>query len=66
MVLSRMDFEAIPPYNKIILGPAISEEVRNVTNKHVLRKQKNVLGRSKAASIKMYGTCQHVHLQYPT
>ena len=44
-----MDFDAIPVYNKIILGPATPEEVRNVTNKHVLQKQKNVLGRSKVA-----------------
>ena len=37
-----MDFEAIPLYNKIILGPATSEEVQNVTNKHVLQKQKKM------------------------
>ena len=35
-----MDFEAIPLYNKIILGSTTPEEVRNVTNKHVLQKQK--------------------------
>ena len=52
-----MDFEAIPLYNKIILGLATPKEVRNVTNKHVLQKQKNVLGKSKATPIKMYGTC---------
>ena len=39
-----MDFEAIPLYNKIILGPATPKEVRNVTNKQVLQKQKNLLG----------------------
>ena len=44
-----MDFEAIPSYNKIILRSATSEEVRNVTNKHVLQKQKNVPETSKAA-----------------
>ena len=47
-----MDFEAIPLYNKIRLGPATLKEVRKVTNEHVLQKQKNVLGRSKAVSIK--------------
>ena len=54
-----MDFETITLYNKIRLGPATPQEIRNVTNKHVLQKQKNVLGRSEAAPIKMYGTCQH-------
>ena len=48
-----MDFEAIPLYNKIILGPVTAKEVRNVTNKHVLQKQKNVLGISEAAPIKI-------------
>ena len=38
--LQRVNFEAIPLYNKIILRPATPEEVRNVTNKHVLQKQK--------------------------
>ena len=47
-----MDFEAIPLYNKIILRSATPEEARNVTNKHVLQKQKNVLGRSKGTPIK--------------
>ena len=41
-----MDFEAIPLYNKIILGPATPKKVHNVRNKHVLQKQKNVLGKS--------------------
>ena len=36
--------------NKIILGPAIPEEVRNVTNKHVLQKQKKCAWKIKAAS----------------
>ena len=36
-VLQRMDFETIPLYNKIILGPATPTEVRNVTNKHILQ-----------------------------
>ena len=35
-----MNFEAIPLYNKIILGMETPKEVRNVTNKHVLQKQK--------------------------
>ena len=47
-----MDFEAISLYNKIILGPATPKEVRNVTNKQVLQKQKNVLGKSEATLIK--------------
>ena len=47
-----MDFEAIPLYNKIILGPATPKEVRNVTNKHVLQKQKKCAGKIKAAPIK--------------
>jgi len=49
-----MDFEAIPLYNKIILGPATPKEVRKVTNKYVLQKQKIVLGKSEAAPIKIY------------
>ena len=35
-----MNFEATPLYNKIILGPATPKEIRKVTNKHVLQKQK--------------------------
>ena len=54
----RMDFEAILLYNKIILGSATPKGVRNITNKYVLQKQKNVLEKSKATPIKMYGTCQ--------
>ena len=54
-----MDFDAIPLYNKIILEPATPKEIRNVTNNHVLQKQKNVLGRSEAVPLKMYATCQH-------
>ena len=45
-----MDFEAIPLYNKIILQSTTPKYVRNVTNKHMLQKQKNVLGKSKAVS----------------
>ena len=44
-----MDFEAIPLYNEIILGPTTPKAVRNVTNKHVAETEKNVLGKSKAA-----------------
>ena len=47
-----VDFEAIPLYNKIILGSATLKEVQKVTNEHVLEKQKNVLGRSEAVPIK--------------
>ena len=54
-----MNFETIQLYNKIILGPATPTEVRNVTNKHVLQKQKKCADRKKAAPIKRYGTCQH-------
>ena len=36
LVVYRMDFEAIPLYNKIILGSATPEQVRNLMNKHVL------------------------------
>ena len=45
-----MNFEAILLYNKIILRSATPKNVRNVTNKHVLQKEKNVLGRLKAES----------------
>ena len=34
-----MEFEAIPLYNKIILGSATTEEVRN---KHVVQKEKKL------------------------
>ena len=54
MPLQWMDFEEIPLYNKIISGPSTTKEVRKVTNKHVLQKQKNVLERSEAAPIKKY------------
>ena len=47
-----MNFETIPLYNKIILGPVTPKEVLNVTNKHVLQKQKNMLGRVEAGPIK--------------
>ena len=47
-----MDLEAIPLYNKIILGLETLKEVRKVTNEYVLQKQKNVLGRSEAVPIK--------------
>ena len=53
-----MNFEAIPLYSKIILGPAKSEEVRNVTNKHVLQKQKKICLENQKRHHKMYGTCQ--------
>ena len=51
-----MDFEAIPLYNKIILGPATPKEVRKVTNKHehMLRQQKNVAGKIKSGANKKY------------
>ena len=39
-----MDFEAILLYNKIIL-----EKVQNITNQHVLWKEKKCVWRSKAA-----------------
>ena len=55
-VVVAVDFEAIPLYNKIILEPATLKEVRKVTNKHVLQKQKNVLGRSAAVPIKTFGS----------
>ena len=52
-----VDFETIPLYNKIILESATSKEVRKVTNEHVLhKKQINVLGRSEAVPIKIYGS----------
>ena len=43
-----MDFEAIPLYDKIVSGPVTSEEVRNVTNKHVSQKQKKFVGKIKS------------------
>ena len=54
-----MDFEAIPLYSKNILRPATSEEVQNITNKHVLQKQKKCAWEIKSGAIKMYGACQH-------
>ena len=54
-----MDFEAIPLYSKNILRPATSEEVRNVTNKHVLQKQKKMCLEDQKQRHKIYGTCQH-------
>ena len=47
-----MDFGAVVLYNKIILGPATPEEIRNVTNKHVLQKQKNCAGKIKSSANK--------------
>ena len=47
-----MDFETIPLYNKIILGPATTGEVRNVTKKHVLQKQKKWAGKIKKGANK--------------
>ena len=47
-----MDFEAIPLYNKIILGPATPKEVRNVTNKYVWQKQKKCAGKIKSGANK--------------
>ena len=49
-----MDFEAIPRYNKIILGPATPKEGRNVMNKHVLQKQKKCAGKIKNGANKKY------------
>ena len=54
-----MDFEDIPLYDKIILGPATPEEIRDVTNKHVLQKQKKCAWEIKSGAIKMYDMCQH-------
>ena len=47
-----MDFETIPLYNKIMLGPATPKEVRDVTNKHVLQKQKKWVGKIKKGANK--------------
>ena len=47
-----MDFEAIPLYNKIILGPATPTKVRKVTNKHVLQKQKKCDGKIQSGANK--------------
>ena len=54
-----MDFETKPLYNKMIVGPATPKEVRNVTNKHVLQKQKKYAWEIKNGAVKMYGTCQN-------
>ena len=54
-----MDFETLPQYNKIIFGPETPEEVRNITNKHALQKQKKSTWEIKSGAIKMYGTNQH-------
>ena len=47
-----MDFEAIPLYDKIILGPAKPKEVRDVTNKHVLQKLKKCAGKIRSGANK--------------
>ena len=40
-----VDFEAIPLYNKIILGPETSKEVQKVTNEHMLHKTEKCAGK---------------------
>ena len=47
-----MDSEAIPLYNKITSGAATPEEVRNVTDKHVLQKQKKFAWEIKSGAMK--------------
>ena len=61
-----MDLEAIPLCNKIILPPATTKEVITTSNTQrssgsdertrVAQKQKNMLGRSEAVTIKIYGS----------
>ena len=47
-----MNFEAVPLYNKIILRLETPKKVRKVTDKHVLQKQKESVGKIKSGAKK--------------